>query len=110
MLPFLSDLVSKNQYVFIPARSISENVLLAQELVRGYHKKKGNPRCTFKVDLMKAYDSVNWEFILQCLHCFGFPKIFLGWIKECITTPKFSMCINGTLAGYFEGKKGAEAG
>jgi hypothetical protein len=78
MLPFLSDLVSKNQYVFIPARSISENVLLAQELVRGYHKKKGNPRCTFKVDLMKAYDSVNWEFILQCLHCFGFPKIFLG--------------------------------
>jgi hypothetical protein len=30
----------------------------------------------------------------------------LGWIRECITTPKFSVCINSTLVGYFEGKKG----
>jgi hypothetical protein len=78
MLPFLSDLVSKNQFAFISARSISENVLLAQELVGGYHKEKGNPRCTLKIDFIKAYDFVNWEFILHCLHCFGFPKIFLG--------------------------------
>jgi hypothetical protein len=96
MLPFLSDLVSKNQSAFIPAKSISENVLLAQELVRGYHKEKGNPRCTLKVDLMKAYDSVNWEFILHCLYCFGFPKIFLGWIRECIITPKF-LCVSMVL-------------
>jgi hypothetical protein len=110
MLPLLSDLVSKNQSAFILARSISENVLLARELVRGYHKEKGNPRCTLKVDLMKDYDCVNWEFILHCLHCFGFPKIFLGWIRECITTPKFSVCINGTLVGYFEGKNGLRQG
>ena len=48
-----------NQPTFIPSRSISENFLLAQELVRNYHKKKGNPRCTLKIDLMKTYDSVN---------------------------------------------------
>ncbi|XP_059436754.1 uncharacterized protein LOC132169808 [Corylus avellana] len=105
MLPFLGNLVSMNQSAFIPSRSISENVLLAQELVRGYHKEKGNPRCTLKIDLMKAYDSVNWDFMLHCLHCFGFPNRFLSWIKECITSPKFSVCINGTLVGYFEGKK-----
>jgi hypothetical protein len=28
-------------------------------LVRSYHRKDGQPRCTMKIDLMKAYDSVN---------------------------------------------------
>ena len=110
MLPLLGDLVSMNQSAFIPSRSIAENVLLAQEMVRNYHKGIGNPRCTFKIDLMKAYDSVNWEFMINCLQCFGFPKKFLCWIKECITSPRFSVCLNGTLVGYFEGKKGLRQG
>jgi hypothetical protein len=78
MLPFLSDLVSLNQSAFIPSRSISENVLLAQEIVRDYHKEKGSPRCTLKIDLMKAYDSINWDFMIYSLHCFGFPNKFLS--------------------------------
>jgi hypothetical protein len=85
-------------------------VLLAQEIVRDYHKDKGNPRCTLKVDLMKAYDSINWDFMMCSLHCFGFPEKFLRWIKECITSPRFSICLNGTLVGYFEGKKGLRQG
>jgi hypothetical protein len=56
LLPILNDMVSLNQSAFIPSRSISENVLLAQELVRNYHKEEGDPRCTLKIDLMKAYD------------------------------------------------------
>jgi hypothetical protein len=110
MLPFLGDLVSMNQSAFIPSRSISENVLLAQEIVRNYHKGNGKPRCTLKIDFMKAYDLVNWEFMIYCLHCFGFPEKFVSWIKECITSPKFSICLNGTLVGYFEGKKGLRQG
>jgi hypothetical protein len=78
ILPLLGDLASMNQFAFIPSRSISKNVLLAQELVRNYHKKKGKPRCTLKINLMKAYDSVNWEFIIHCLHCFGFLDRFLS--------------------------------
>jgi hypothetical protein len=110
ILPILGDLVGTNQSAFIPNRSISENVLLAQELVKNYHKKDGKPRCTLKIDLMKAYDSINWEFILHCLHCFGLPLRFIGWIKECITSPRFSLSLNGTLVGYFEGKKGLRQG
>jgi hypothetical protein len=34
----------------------------------------------------------------------------LGWINECITSPRFSICLNGTLVGYFEGKKGLRHG
>ncbi|GLT72077.1 hypothetical protein SLA2020_440400 [Shorea laevis] len=110
LLPLLGDLVGSTQSAFIPSRSISKNVLLAQELVRNYHRNEGHPRCTLKIDLMKAYDSVNWDFLLQCLHCFGFPLNYIGWIKACITSPRFSICLNGTLVGYFEGKKGLGQG
>lgn len=58
----LDDIVSCNQGAFVPKRSIGENILLAQELVNDYHKNKGSPRCALKIDLMKAYDSVSWEF------------------------------------------------
>jgi hypothetical protein len=103
-------LVSLNQSVFIPSKNISENVLLVQEIVRDYHKDKGNPRCTLKVDLMKAYGSIKWDFMMHSLHCFGFPGKFLMWIKECITSHRFTICLNGTPVGYFEGKKGLRQG
>jgi hypothetical protein len=35
--------------------------------VPDYHKSKGTSRCAMKIDLMKAYDSVSWDFILHCM-------------------------------------------
>lgn len=35
-----------------------DNILLMQELVRNYHRAGGKPRCVIKMDLMKAYNSV----------------------------------------------------
>jgi len=61
----LNDIVSANQGAFIPGISISENILLAQEIVSDYHKNNGKPRCTLKIDLMKPYDSVSWDFIVH---------------------------------------------
>jgi hypothetical protein len=106
MLPIVDSMVSRTQSAFIPGRNIAENVLLAQELVRNYHRKDGKPRCTMKIDLMKAYNSVNWDFIIHFLFCFGFPLRFVNWIKECLTSPRFSISINGTLVGYFKRAKG----
>jgi hypothetical protein len=106
----LGALISPNQTAFIPNRSIAENVLLAQEVMKDYHKTEGKARCTLKVDLMKAYDSVNWDFALHCLGCFGMPANFVSWIRECITSPRFSVAVNGTLVGFFEGKRGFRQG
>lgn len=110
MLPGLDDIISPTQGTFIPKRSIAENILLAQELVWDYHKNQGKPRCALKVDIMKAYDSVSWSFILHCLHCFGAPPKFILWVKECISSPSFSISLNGSLVGYFQGKKGLRQG
>lgn len=36
--------------------------------MRGYHKNDGIPRCAIKLDLMKAYDSIDWAFLLDVMH------------------------------------------
>ncbi|GKD70489.1 putative reverse transcriptase domain, reverse transcriptase zinc-binding domain protein [Tanacetum coccineum] len=59
----LKDFVSPNQSAFVPGRSIADNVLLTQELMHNYHLDRGLPRCAFKVDIQKAYDTVNWDFL-----------------------------------------------
>ncbi|GJT28636.1 putative RNA-directed DNA polymerase, eukaryota, reverse transcriptase zinc-binding domain protein [Tanacetum coccineum] len=55
----IKEVVSDNQSAFIPGRRISDNILITQELMHSYHKKKGPPRCAFKIDIQKAYDTVD---------------------------------------------------
>ena len=103
-------LIGKNQSAFITGRSIVDNVLLAQDMVRGYARSTLSPRCAIKVDLQKAFDSLNWDFILEILAVMHFPDQFIGWIKGCLTTSKFSISLNGRLVGYFNGARRVRQG
>ncbi|GJW81213.1 hypothetical protein Tco_0145188 [Tanacetum coccineum] len=57
----LEEVVSMNQSAYILRRNISDNILTTQELMHNYHQKRGAPRCAFKVDIHKAYDTVDWH-------------------------------------------------
>ncbi|GJY33801.1 hypothetical protein Tco_0418270 [Tanacetum coccineum] len=59
----LKGLISPNQSAFVLRRPISDNILLTQELMHNYHLDRGTPICAFKVDIQKAYDTVDWEFL-----------------------------------------------
>ena len=106
----ISSMISYTQTAFISGRSISNQIMLMQELVRNYHKDNLSPRCALKIDIMKAFDSVSWQLILHILAAFHLPDKFKCWIEECITTPKFSISVNGALEGYFKGAKGLRQG
>ncbi|XP_022157428.1 uncharacterized protein LOC111024128 [Momordica charantia] len=82
---WLPRFISKNQSAFVPGRRIVDNILLCQELVGGYHLKKGMPRCVPKVDLQKAYDSVHWDSLFGLLLAIGTPVRFVNWIRACVT-------------------------
>lgn len=107
MIQRLDEVISSSQGAFIPKRGIAENILLAQEVVCD---TKGAPRCILKVELMKACDSLDWEYVLHCLQCFGAPGKFISWISACITSPSFTIALNGTLMGFFSREEGAEKG
>ncbi|MGC8050215.1 reverse transcriptase domain-containing protein, partial [Salmonella enterica] len=56
----LPSIISNNQAAYIKGRSISDNILLTQELLYGYERKNISPRCMLKLDIKKAFDSIAW--------------------------------------------------
>ncbi|GAA0164668.1 hypothetical protein LIER_20252 [Lithospermum erythrorhizon] len=70
-----------------------------QELVCGYHKRTDRPRCALKIDVMKAYDTVNWSFLWSVLKSLNYPSKFVEWIKACVTSAWVSVSVNGSLEG-----------
>ncbi|KAL1215279.1 putative mitochondrial protein [Cardamine amara subsp. amara] len=106
----LPAVISHSQSAFLPGRLLSENVLLASEIVQGYNRKNITPRAMLKVDLRKAFDSVSWEFILSTLTALAIPPRFIAWIKECICTPTFSIAVNGMTDGFFKSARGLRQG
>lgn len=87
-------------------RVIFDNILLSHELVKGYDRKNLSPRCMIKIDLQKAYDSVEWPFVKYLLLGLGFPFQFVTWIMACLSTVSYSFNVNGELTMPFEGKRG----
>jgi hypothetical protein len=75
-----------------------------------YHKYFGPPRCAFKIDIQKAYDTVDWGFLRGVLCGFGFHATMVEWIMVCVSTVSFSISINGNIHGYFKGKRGLRQG
>ncbi|KAK2658664.1 hypothetical protein Ddye_005197 [Dipteronia dyeriana] len=108
--PCLPDIISPSQSAFVAGKRIGDNILLVQELKRDYHKDASMPKLALKVDLMKAFDMVDLGFLLDTLAAFHFPLKVINWIKACLTTPKFSIYINGELAGFFSGKRALRQG
>ncbi|XP_074300302.1 uncharacterized protein LOC141631542 [Silene latifolia] len=106
----LPDLISLNQGGFIKGRSIIENILVCEDLVRLYNRQACSPRCMFKMDLMKAYDSVSWKFLGELLTAFKFPPHFKELVMNCVTSASFSIALNGDTFGFFPGKRGLRQG
>ncbi|XP_074299375.1 uncharacterized protein LOC141630457 [Silene latifolia] len=97
----LSDLISKNEGGFIRGRSKIENIMVYQDLVRLYNKQSCYPRCMFKMDLKKAYDSVSWKFMGEILEAFNLPVQFKHLVMKCITSAAFSLAVNGETFVFF---------
>jgi hypothetical protein len=106
----LPSIISINQAAYIKGRSISDNILLTQELLFGYERKTISPRCMLKLDIRKAFDSVHWNSILEVMSKMNFPKPFLAWIYTCISSPMYSILRDGGLYGYFKGIHGVRQG
>ncbi|KAG7593824.1 Zinc finger CCHC-type [Arabidopsis thaliana x Arabidopsis arenosa] len=106
----LPKFIAPNQSAFVKDRLLMENLLLATEIIKDYHKESVSPRCAMKIDISKAFDSVQWSFLLNTLRALDFPEQYVKWIKTCISTASFSVQVNGELAGYFGSERGLRQG
>ncbi len=63
-----------------------------------------------KMDLQKAFNKVNWKFLRALLTKFGFNKIFVKWIMECVSTVSSSVLINREKMQFFKPTRGLRQG
>lgn len=52
--------------------SITENILLAQEIIKDVNKRNKQHNLVVKLDMAKAYDRVSWIFLTRVLSKFCF--------------------------------------
>lgn len=88
-----------------------EGVVIAQELVHSIDNKKGKKRfMAIKVDLAKAFDCLEWNFIHKVLKAFHFPNGLLGLIMSCISSSNISILFNGGKLDKFKPTRGIHQG
>ncbi|XP_057432823.1 uncharacterized protein LOC130725628 [Lotus japonicus] len=101
----LPKLIGANQFAFLGKRKMLDGVLVVNEVIlEANHKKK--PTIVFKVDYEKAYDSVQWDFLLYMLQQMNFCSKWVRWIQGCLESNFVSVLANGSPTGEFKMWKG----
>ncbi|KAL0346958.1 UNVERIFIED_CONTAM: hypothetical protein Scaly_1711800 [Sesamum calycinum] len=80
---------------FVPGRLLSDNVLLAQELVHSLESRRLDANVVFKLDMAKAYNRISWEFLYQVLRQKGFPQRWISLVANAVSHCWFSVLVNG---------------
>ena len=106
----LPKIISTEQKGFIRGRNIKDYILLASEAINMLDKKSYGSNLALKIDVTKVFDTLNWNFLLHVLKCFGFNQIFCKWISTILHSSTMSISINGTQNGYFKCPRGVRQG
>jgi hypothetical protein len=63
-----------------------------------------------KLDLVKAFDRIEWDFIVGALRRQGFKDYFIDLIYSCISTTTMPVIINGEPTPSFHPQHGVRQG
>ncbi|XP_062114632.1 uncharacterized protein LOC133825743 [Humulus lupulus] len=106
---FVGDDVCKACLSFING---SDNAMVGFECLNAIkrHKKGKTCYCSFKPDMAKAYDRVDWNFLWGIIEKLGFNSAWIGLIEKFISFVKYSININSAIIGKITPTRGLRQG
>eukprot|EP00253_Pinus_taeda_P022541 PITA_22541 len=107
--PLLDKLISAEQTGFVEGRQILDGLVVTQEVIHSLKVKK-QKGMMIKLDLLKAYDRLSWNYLGKVLESFGFCRRWIDWIHSLISTPSFSILVNVTPSKTFSASRGLRQG
>eukprot|EP00253_Pinus_taeda_P005642 PITA_05642 len=105
----LPNIISPEQIGFVEGRQILDGLVVAQEVIHTLKTKK-EKGMLIKLDLSKAYDRLNWKYLEAILQAFGFCNRWVKWVLSMISTPNFSILLNGAPSTTFNASRGIRQG
>ena len=108
----LPQIISFTQSAFVPGLLITDNVLVAYKTLHTMHARKKGKKgsVALKLDISKAYDRVEWHFLQRIMEKMGFPDVWIERVMSCVTTPSFSILVNGKPYGMIQPSRGIRQG
>jgi hypothetical protein len=106
----MPSIISEEQKGFIHDRNIKDCLCIASEAANLLHNKSFGGNLALKIDITKAFDTLDWKFLLKVLKQFGFNEVFCNWIHVILQSAYLSVSINGKSHGYFNCTRGVRQG
>lgn len=105
LAPFMNQLISPCQSVFIKGRSIHDNFLYVCNLARCFHRNKW-ASLLMKLDISKAFNSIQRDYLLMMMQHRGFPQKWRDWITAILTTSTSRISLNGIPMNHIQHGRG----
>ncbi|XP_071695652.1 uncharacterized protein [Rutidosis leptorrhynchoides] len=102
-------LVGSEQSAFIKGRFILDGALIVNETIN-FLKNSKQKGLLFKVDFEKAFDCINWNFLMDVMKCMGFGDRWRKWIFACLNSASISVLVNGSPTKEFALGRGIRQG
>ena len=106
--PFMNELISDSQYC-VNGRTITDCNTELRDILY-YYGENNSTGAVINLDWEKAFDRVNWDFLIKIMKKMGFPEFIINWVNVLHTNIQSACMINGNITRPFDIKKGVRQG